>query len=63
MVKKQEGVFTVYKESELVAIIKRDDISKKHIVYLCKEATGEDIAEMIAENAGFDIQNIIENKL
>lgn len=45
---KQEGVFTVYNEKgELVAIIKRDDKSGKHLVYLAQEATSSDIAELL----------------
>lgn len=43
----QEGVHTVYKDKELIAIIKRDDHSKKHLVYLVKEATSEDIFALI----------------
>lgn len=44
---KQEGVFTVYKKTELIAIIKRDEISKKHLTYLVKEATSDDLADLI----------------
>lgn len=43
----QESVFTIYKEDTLVAIIKRDDVSKKHLVYLVEEAVSEDIANLI----------------
>lgn len=43
----QESVFTIYKEDTLVAIIKRDEISKKHLVYLVEEGTSEDIANLI----------------
>jgi hypothetical protein len=43
----QEGVFTLYQNKELVGIIKRDEMSKKHLVYLVKEATGEDIVGLI----------------
>jgi len=46
----KEGVFTIYKDKELVAIVKRDDESKKHLVYLVKEATGEDIIELLKNN-------------
>ena len=46
---KEEGVRTVYKESELVAIVKRDEASKKnfYLVYMVKEATCEDIVGLI----------------
>ena len=46
---KKEGAFMVYKKHELVAIIKRDDVSGKHLVYLAKEATSDDIAELVGE--------------
>jgi hypothetical protein len=45
---KLESVFCVYKNKELIAIIKRDDTSKKHLVYLAEEASSEDIANLIA---------------
>jgi diadenosine tetraphosphate (Ap4A) HIT family hydrolase len=44
----EEGVRTVYKDKELIAIVKRDDHSKKHLVYMVKEATSEDIISLIA---------------
>jgi hypothetical protein len=44
---KLESVHCVYKKGELIAVIKRDDISRKHLVYLTKDATSEDIAELI----------------
>ena len=43
----KEGVFTIYKNKELVAIIKRDPNSSKHLVYMTKEATSDDIAELL----------------
>lgn len=42
-----EGVHTIYKDNKLVAIIKRDEVSKKHLVYLVEEAVSEDIANLI----------------
>lgn len=42
----KEGVETVYKEGVLVAIVKRDEASKKHLVYLVQEATSEDIINL-----------------
>jgi len=44
----QEGVETIYNEKVLVAIAKRDDTSKKHIVYMLREASSEEIADLIA---------------
>lgn len=44
----EEGVFTVYKNNELQAIVKRDDASKKQLVYLVREASSQEIAEMMA---------------
>lgn len=46
----EEGVITIYKDNELVAIAKRDDVSKKHLVYIVKEATVTDIAAFISDN-------------
>ena len=46
---KKEGAFMVYKKKELIAIIKRDDVTGKHLVHLTKEATSDDIAELIGE--------------
>lgn len=45
---KAEGVYTVYKDKELVAFIKRDDISGKHLIYLAKEAVSAEIAELLS---------------
>ena len=47
---KEEGVFTVYKDSALIAIVKRDDTSTKHLVYLVNEATSIDIVELLKGN-------------
>lgn len=49
MPNKKEGVVCVYNNrGELVAIIKRDDLSKKHLVYLVQEAGTDEIADLIA---------------
>ncbi len=51
----EEGVFTIYKNKELVAIVKRDDITKKHLVYMVKSGDSADIVGLIkggAENIG-----------
>lgn len=45
----EEGVRTIYKEKELVAIVKRDPHSKKHLVYMVREATSEDIVGLITK--------------
>ena len=62
MTKNKEGVETIYKEKKLVAIIKRDDETKKHIVYLVSEATSSDIADLLADN-GFDINSFVPEKV
>ena len=46
---KKEGAFMIYKKDELVAIIKRDDVSGKHLIYLAKEATSDDIADLMGK--------------
>jgi len=43
----EEGVFTVYRGEDLVAVIKRDEASRKTITYLTKEACAEDIINLI----------------
>ena len=44
----KEGVYTLTKkDGALLAIIRRDPISKKHLIYLTKEATGDDMVEKI----------------
>lgn len=42
-----ESVHTVSEGDELQAILRRDPISKKHLVYLVQEATCADIAELM----------------
>lgn len=59
MKKYKEGVETVYKENKLIAIIKRDDVTKKHLVYLVQEATSEDIADLLVDNK-FEIQSHVK---
>jgi hypothetical protein len=44
---KTEGVFTIYRSGELVGVVKRDEISKKWLVYKAIEAVGEDIIAML----------------
>lgn len=43
----EEGVFCIYKAKELVGIVKRDEVSKKWLVYKATEAVGEEIVAMI----------------
>ena len=44
----KEGVYTALDEKgELIAILRRDPVSKKHLVYLVKEACCEDIGGLI----------------
>lgn len=44
----KEGVHLVIDENgDWIAAMRRDPISKKHLVYLVKEATSEDIADLI----------------
>ena len=47
----EETATFIYKEGELVGIIKRDEKSKKHLVYVAHEAKTEEIARFIAQNA------------
>lgn len=57
-----EGVITVSEKGKggLVAIIRRDPESRKHLVYLCKEAASEDIAKLI--QPGFSMPKDFEGK-
>lgn len=59
--KNKEGVDTIYDDGKLVAIIKRDNESKKHIIYKVQEATSDDIAEMFVES-GFQVENHIKKE-
>lgn len=50
----QESVFIVSDETDggsVVAMIKRDPVSRKNVIYLVTEATPEDIARLISSNA------------
>lgn len=42
-----EGVHCIVENDELIGIVRRDPISKKHLVYLVREASSDDIAELI----------------
>ena len=44
---KEEGVTTVYKDGELIAIIKLDEKSRKKIIYTVAEADIEFITSLI----------------
>ena len=43
----KEGVHTIYQEGKLVGIIKRDDPTGHHLVYLTSLGTSEDIADLL----------------
>lgn len=58
----QIGVHPIYRDKKLVAIVTRDDVSKKHITYLTEEASSEDIAELMEqESSGGGAGNYITN--
>ncbi len=44
---KIESVTTVYEDGVIVGLIKRDETTKKSLVYLVREAKVEDIANLI----------------
>lgn len=44
---RQESATFIYKEGELVGFIKRDELSKKHLVYISAEAKTDEIAKII----------------
>lgn len=44
---RQESATFIYKGGEVVGFIKRDDASKKHLVYLAEEAKTDEIAAII----------------
>jgi hypothetical protein len=48
----KEGVHTVYQNEKLVAIIKREQKTGHHLVYLTTEATSEDIADLLKKTNG-----------
>lgn len=47
----KEGVHTVYQNDKLVAIIKREQTTGHHLVYLTSEATSSDISDLLANNS------------
>lgn len=47
---KTEVMTTVYKNGVLVAVIKRDDKSRKHLIHVVKEAKTDDIIKLIGGN-------------
>lgn len=47
----EEGMFGVYdNKKQLIAVVKRDETSGKHLVYLVKEATSSEIVDLIKNN-------------
>ncbi len=48
----EEGVHTVCdKSGRIISILRRDPISKKHLVYLVTEATSTDIGDIMSGSA------------
>lgn len=45
-----ESVVCVYQDGELIAIVKRDEKSRKKLVYVVKEADLDDIVVLINPN-------------
>jgi hypothetical protein len=48
----KEGVHTVYQKDKLVAIIKREQKTGHHLVYLTSEAKSDDIADLLKKTNG-----------
>jgi hypothetical protein len=46
---KEEGITSVYKDGELIAIIKLDELSRKKIIYTVAEADIEFITSLMKE--------------
>ncbi len=44
----RESVFTVTTNRGMVAIVRRDPISKKHLIYEVKEMVSEDITKLLS---------------
>lgn len=47
---KEEGVTTIYKDGELIAIIKLDEKSRKKIIYTVSEADIEFITSLMKQD-------------
>jgi hypothetical protein len=47
---KIESVTNIYKNGKLIATIKRDDVLKKHCIYMTREAKTEDIVKLITND-------------
>lgn len=58
----EEGVACVYKKGELIAIVKRDDVSKKHLVYVVEEGTTPDIIDIIKGNVSTQVDYQINDQ-
>lgn len=43
----QEGIHTITEENNLVAIVRRDPVSKKHLVYIVREAASDEIVTLM----------------
>jgi len=44
---KKEAVDTIYRNGELIGVVKRDDKLKKHLTYVVKDAVADDIVGFI----------------
>lgn len=51
---KLDNATFIYKNGEMVGFIKRDDKTRKHLVYTCKEAKSDDISKLIGEQPIID---------
>jgi len=58
----EEGVHTVYQKDKLVAIIKREQKTGHHLVYLTTEGTSEDIADLLKKTNGIILPPTGNNK-
>lgn len=47
---KEEGITSVYKDGELIAIIKLDELSRKKIIYTVAEADIEFITSLMKQD-------------
>jgi hypothetical protein len=56
----KEVVHTVYQKEKLVAIIKREQKTGHHLVYLTAEATSEDIADLLKKTNGIYEKGTVE---
>lgn len=60
-----ESIHTISsKTGKLQAIVRRDPVSRKHLVYFCKEATSDEIVDrLIKTNFAQNLLKRAENKI